>query len=57
MALHAATRELVAHLRPGDLRSREETIELFTDAYCRAFALPPPDAVAMDEHQSRKEAP
>ena len=57
MALHAATRELVAGLRPADLRSREETIELFTDAYCRAFALPPPDAGAGDECRSRTEAP
>ena len=57
MALHAATRELVAGLRPADLRSREETIELFTDAYCRAFALPPPDTAAADERQSPKEAP
>jgi AcrR family transcriptional regulator len=43
MIAHAASRDFVARMGLGNPPPRETTVELFTDAFCRAVALPPPD--------------
>lgn len=48
IALHAATRPLVADLTGADLPSREEAIDTFSAAFCRAVGLPAPGGEASE---------
>lgn len=43
IAVHAVTREFITGAPGLSLPPREETIELFAAAFCRAVALPSPD--------------